>query len=228
MKAFENPRAALSAIMMSCVLATGTPASASPSVKQVPKTVVVLVDVSKSISSEDRMKAYRESFSSAITAIRPRDRLVIGPLGANDRSSWSYEFDTVSPPGSGVKVADDRAAAGFKRKAAAAFEALMERGEKRPDAATRITDAIDAASEAFVRDTANTKVLLILSDMEESGGKTTRHRKAPASLEGASVYVAGAGGGQRYSEIEAAWRTYFSTVRGTELAYGRFPARLAK
>jgi hypothetical protein len=228
MKAFEIPRIALSAIVMVCAVAVGIPASASPSIKQAPKTVVVLVDVSKSISSEDRMKAYRESFSSAITAIRPRDRLVIGPLGANDRSTWSYEFDAVFPPGSGVKVADDRASAGFKKKAAAAFDALMERGEKRPDTATRIADAIDAASEAFTRDPANARVLLILSDMEESGSKPVKHRKAPASLEGASVHVAGAGGGQRYSEIETAWRTYFSTARGAELAYGRFPARLAK
>ena len=228
MKPIHNPKITLAAFLIATAVFAGTPASASPSSKQAPKTVVVLVDVSKSISSEDRKKAYRESFSSAISAIRPRDRFVIGPLGASDRSTWSYEFDAVLPSGSGVKVADERASAGFKRQAAAAFDALMERGEKRPENATRIADAIEAASEAFTRDPANSKVLLILSDMEESGSKPVKHRKAPASLEGASVHVAGAGGGQRYSEIESTWRNYFSAVRGSELAYGRFPARLAK
>lgn len=203
----------------------GTPAASS---RPVPKTVVLLVDVSKSIPTEDRKKTYRESFANALASMRPSDRLVIGPVGAKDRSNWLSEFDMASPASTGTRIADERAAAAFARKATSAFDSLMERGEKTPEGATRIADAVEAASEAFARDPGNVRVLVILSDMEESGAKPAKAKKAPAILEGASVIVAGAGGGQRYAEYESGWRGYFSGTRGAELTYGRFPARIAK
>lgn len=228
MKALETLRRSLAAILAAAALAAGSAPTASAAPRQAPKTVVVLVDVSKSIPTEDRKKTYRESFANALLAIRPGDRLVVGPVGAKDRSTWLNEFDATSPVGTGMRVADERATAAFGRKASAAFDSLMERGEKSPENATRIVDAIEAASEAFSRDPGNVRVLLILSDMEESGSKPPKSKKAPAILEGASVIVAGAGGGQRYGEYEANWRGYFAAARGSELVYGRFPARIAK
>lgn len=228
MKSLKTVIAYLAALAFAVCLIASSSSVALAAPKQPLKTVVVLVDVSKSIPSEDRKKTYRESFSNALAAIRPGDRLVLGPVGAKDRSTWLNEFDATSPVGTGVRIADERAAAGFGRKASAAFETLMERGEKNPENVTRIADAIEASSEAFARDTGNAKYLVILSDMEESGSKPVKSRKAPAGLEGASVYVAGAGGGQRYAEYEANWRNYFAAARGSELVYGRFPARIAK
>lgn len=228
MKELDTLRRSIAALLAAAAIAAASAPVATAAPKQPLKTVVVLVDVSKSIPTDDRKKTYRESFANALSAIRPGDRLVVGPVGAKDRSTWLSEFDAASPIGTGMRVADERAAAAFGRKASAAFDGLMERGEKSPDNATRIADAIEAASEAFSRDTGNLRVLLILSDMEESGSKPLKTKKAPATLEGASVHVAGAGGGQRYGEFEANWRSYFAAARGAELLYGRFPARIAK
>lgn len=190
-----------------------------------PKNVVVLVDVSRSIAMADRQQTYRESFANALAALRPGDRLVVGPIGAKDRSTWLAVFDAVSPVGSGFRIADERAAADFGRRARAAFDVLMAQGEKSPDNATRIADAVEASAEALA-DPRRAKVLLILSDMEESGQKPGKPRPAPPALEGASIHVAGAGGGERYTTYERAWRAYFGSVPRTELSYGRFPARL--
>lgn len=227
MKPRKTIRKAFAALVAAAVIGSsaGT-AAAAP--KPVPKTVVVVVDVSRSIPTEDRKKTYRESFASALASIRPGDRLVLGPVGAKDRSTWLSEFDSASPVGTGTRIADERAAAAYGRKASAAFDSLMERGEKNPDNATRIADAVEAASEAFARDPGNVRVLVLLSDMEESGVKPGKPKKAPAILEGALVIVAGAGGGQRYAEYESSWRGYFSAARVSELTYGRFPARVAK
>lgn len=227
MESSNRIRKTFAALLAAAVIgSSASTAAASP--RPAPKTVVVLVDVSRSIPTEDRKKTYRESFANALASIRPGDRLVIGPVGAKDRSNWLSEFDSASPVSTGMRIADERAAAAYGRKASAAFDTLMERGETNPENATRIADAVEAASEAFARDPGNVRVLVLLSDMEESGGKPVKAKKAPANLEGASVIVAGAGGGQRYAEYEAAWRGYFSGVRGTELTYGRFPARIAK
>lgn len=202
------------------------PVDAMP--KYFQKTVVILVDVSKSIPTDDRKRTYRESFANAFASLKPGDRLILGPVGAKDRSTWLNDFDARYPLGEGFRIADERAASDFSKRAARAFDVVMERGEKNPENATRIVDAIEAASEAFGSDPRNAKVLVILSDMAESGGKSVKSRKAPAVLEGAKVYVAGAGGGARYSEYESTWRTYFGGARITELTYGRFPARIEK
>lgn len=220
-------RKTFAAAIAAAAISVSAGISAAPS-KPVPKTVVLLVDVSRSIPTDDRKKTYRESFANALASIRPGDRLVIGPVGAKDRSNWLSDFDMASPASTGTRIADERAAAAYGRKASAAFDSLMERGEKNPENATRIADAVEAASEAFARDPGNFRVLVLLSDMEESGAKPAKSKKAPPTLEGASVIVAGAGGGQRYAEYESAWRGYFSGARGTELTYGRFPARIAK
>lgn len=222
----RNP---IAGVFAACILASSAvpvPAAAIPGA--VPKTILVLADVSRSIPTDDRKKIHRPSFASVLASLKPGDRLVLGPLGAKDRSTWLSDFDARYPLGGGFRLADERAAAEFSKKAAKAFDAIMERGEKNPDNATRIADAVEAASEAFGADPKNSKILVILSDMEESNGKQLKQRKAPASLEGASVYVAGAGGGARYSEYESAWRGYFGAARVSEMTYGRFPARVPK
>lgn len=227
MKALNGIKSACCGILLGAAV-LGSSATLASTARPAHKTVVVLVDVSKSIPTEDRKKTYRESFANALASLRPGDRLVVGPVGAKDRSTWLSDFDATSPAGTGTRIADERAAAAFGRKASSAFDALMEKGEKTPDNATRIADAVEAASEAFARDTQNARVLMILSDMEESGPKPVRAKKGPTTLEGASVYVAGAGGGARYAEYESNWRNYFAAARSSELVYGRFPARVAK
>lgn len=222
MNAVKRTAALAAALPFACALAAAAP-------KEAPrKTVVVLVDVSRSIPSADRTKAYRESFANALAAMRAGDRLVLGPLGAADRSSWLSEFDGSYPKGKGFRLADEKAGAEFGKKASTAFETLLERGARSPEGATRVADAVEASSGAFASDPSRSKVLVLLSDMEETGG-APKSRKAPKALEGASVFVSGSGGGRSYSEYESAWRKYFASASGAQVVqYGRFPARLPK
>lgn len=193
------------------------------------ETYVVLVDVSSSIRAEDR-KVYGESFGHLLKALKPGDRVVVSPMGRRGRSEWIRETDAEVPKGTGKRFADEKRRAAFDDGLGKAFASLLERSARDPENATRILDSIEASSDAFARSPGSGKTLVILSDMEESGrfdlaSGAKRQVRAPESLKGASVYVAGAGGGRNYVHVESFWRGYFGTAPEARLVqYGRYPA----
>jgi hypothetical protein len=189
-------------------------------------TYVVLVDASSSIGADDR-NIYRESFGNVKAAMRPGDRIVIAAVGQRDRSDWVREIDAEMPKPTGRRFADEKRKALFADDVGKAFESVLERSEKRPDTTTRILDSIEASAQAFAQSAKSSKVLVVLSDMEETGrfdmpSGAKKDAKPPPELAGAKVYVAGAGGGRNYPYVEAFWKRYFGPAL---VQYGRYPAR---
>lgn len=193
---------------------------------QAATTFVVLVDVSSSIAADDRL-VYEESFANVRRAVRPGDRVVVSAVGKRDRANWKRDFDALAPKPVGRRFADEKARAEYEAAASKAFAEVLGR---RPEPATRIVDSVEAASDAFSARPSDRKVLVLLSDMVEtgkpgfaSGGQPAA--AAPRSLSGAKVFVAGAGGGADYGRIEAAWVRYFGSAPGAAIVqYGRYPA----
>ena len=207
------------------LLAAGTCASAQP-----PKpTVALLVDVSASVPDPDRSATYRKSFESAAAAASvPGARLVVGTIGSASKSGWVPLFDGTMPAKSGFELEDAKAAADFAKSAGAAFDKAMESARRNPDMGSCVTDSIEAVSEAFVP-SGRKNFLVLLSDMVEDGRHCLRgERRPPASLLGAEVRVAGAGGNADYDRVEGRWRRYFEKAGATLAQYGRFPASLEK
>ena len=189
-------------------------------------TYVVLLDASSSVGAEDR-GVYAESLGNVKKAVRPGDRLVLSTIGNRDRSAWVRELDAEVPAATGRTFQDRKRRETFDREVDAAFDAVMKRPAEK---STRILDALEAASEAYSKRPNGPKVLVVLSDMEETGrfdlaSGNVRDVRAPAALAGASVYVAGAGGGKNYARVESFWRRYFGSVPGAAVSqYGRYPA----
>ena len=193
-------------------------------------TFVVLVDASASVGAEDRA-VYAESLGNVKKSVRPGDRVVLSSIGSRDRSAWIRELDAEVPKATGRAFKDRKLREGFDREVDAAFDAVMMRPAEK---ATRILDALEAASEAYSKRPGGAKVLVVLSDMEETGrfdlaSGSARDVRAPEALAGASVYVAGAGGGKNYARVESFWRRYFGSVSGASVSqYGRYPADPAR
>lgn len=195
------------------------------------KTYVVLVDASSSISRDD-WGVYGESVENVKKAARPGDRVVVSTIGGRDRSAWTRELDAEVPKATGRAFQDRKRRESFEREVDAAFLAIRGRPAEK---STRILDALEAATEVFSRTPGSGKVLVVLSDMEETGrfdlaaGQAPKTVSAPAALSGASVHVAGAGGGKGYERVETFWKRYFGSAPGAAVVqYGRYPAKPGK
>lgn len=205
-----------------------------------PRTTIALIDRSGSINPDD-LDLYRESLRAAGTGLASGDRFLVANIGDSTRSEFRPAFDLYVPD-SDKRIEREKAEKAAHAKVDAALPALLSGQELTPSNATRILDAIAAASEAFGPAPHKGSRLLLLSDgVEESAvvnlakitnagavaGDIERARKAGLlpDLRGIEISVIGAGGAN-YPAVKAFWVAYAAATGAKLTNYGRLPFRL--
>jgi hypothetical protein len=205
------------------------------------KTAVVLVDISRTVSTVDS-SLYSASFAAILRGLHPGDRLVIARI--SDRSIANFQLDAdIILPRTGVELDEKEAQDSLLVLARSAFSGLL-REARAPE--SNILDALSVAHEVFEHDsTRKIHVIYLLSDMLHEAGdlnlrtskvdsvlaaKVIRQRRlagALPNLKGVRIWVAGAGGNSKGSEkffgLRDFWLRYFRETGATSDAsmYGR-------
>lgn len=202
-----------------------------------PRTILVLVDVSGSVSAEDRA-LYIRSLRAAGASLEGGDRLIVAHVGDATRASFRPALD-IRVPRSRVRLEQEEAVA--RARARVHREALrLVPAEGARDRHSRILEAIAAGSQVFGAAPGARAHLLLLSDgVEESGlldlsrrpldaaGRQAVLARARAeglvpSLPGVEMRVVGAGG-RHYASVEAFWRAWAAASGARLASYGRLP-----
>jgi hypothetical protein len=199
-----------------------------------PRTLVLLVDASGSVSPDDRV-LYRQSAKAFAASVAPGDRILVASVGDATRSSFRPALDLVVPRHRARLDQEEALARSSERVRRMAF-ALIDTNE-RPQR-TRLVETIVAASQAFDKQRAPGDRLLILSDAVEEGDSINLARRpldvrqidaalsaARADgllpdLAGVELAIVGAGG-QHYSSVAQFWRRYASATGAQLGQYGR-------
>jgi hypothetical protein len=195
---------------------------------------IVLIDYSKSIGKDDQ-KIYKKTLGSVLGKMKSGDRISLVDIGQNDLSNFEF-FDQVS-----MKKGFTNKVKIYNRNS---LKKLWKRFLNKPfetENATNIISAIRGSTQRFNRSQADTKVLIILSDMIDSSeesqigqfaqGENCSQIKSVVSkinkpnLDTVNVYVAGAGGigDKGYNCLKKFWQEFFiqSGVARDNLVYLR-------
>lgn len=208
--------------------------------KRTTPVTLVLIDVSASIASADRDAVYKASLEALAADLGPGERLLAAHAGALDRSGFRAALD-LTVPSSNVRLDREEALEIARAELRSQIDRLLDVGGT---ASTRLIEAIAAGSQVFGPFTGRPRGrLVLLSDGVEDSeilDLTTlpddpatiaatldelRTKSLLPDLTDVELFVAGAGGGERYGSVERWWRA-FTVATGAELvAYGRLPYR---
>lgn len=200
------------------------------------RTTIVLVDVSGSITPDDR-KLYRDSIASLGQTLAAGDRILVANIGNDTRSSFRPTLDLAVPP-SKVKLERDRAQAAARAQLQRAMPNIVPETST-PANSTRILEAIAAAAEALPPPPRLTRhrILLLTDAVEES--RIANFERAPLTdahihtilerarndgltpnLEAVDLHIIGVGG-RHYEATRAFWQAYAKTTGATLRQYNR-------
>jgi hypothetical protein len=206
---------------------------------EAPRTTIALIDRSGSINPED-LSIYQESLNAIGADLDSGDRFVVANIGDSTRSEFRPEFD-LQVPESDKRIEREAAVRTAHARLNAALPELLPGEDRPPSSATRILDAIAAASQAYGPAPHEGARLLLLSDgVEESAvanlakiegvgeivGVIEEVRSAGLlpDLRGVEISVIGAGGAN-YPAVRAFWTAYANATGAKLVNYGRLPFR---
>lgn len=204
-----------------------------------PTTFVVLIDGSGSTAGDRAL--YVASLRAVAPELQPGDRLLVAPIGGEDRNAFHVALD-VTVPDSDVTLDREEQLAKSRATVAKAAPLLVPEAGSKGSRSTLILAAIAAAAQAFGAAPRH-GVLILLSDGVEEGpvvnlSKWTGDAKAITAqmqhvkqageipdLSGVNMTVVGAGGAGNYAAVERWWRTYAAATHAKLVAYGRLAYR---
>lgn len=199
-----------------------------------PRTLVLLVDSSGSVSPEDH-KLYRQSASALASSLAPGDRVLVATVGDANRSTFRASLDLVVPRHRARLDQEEALAHASERVRRTAYELIAM--DRRPQH-TRLLETIAAAAQAFGGQRAPGDRLWILTDAVEEGNHVNLARRpmdlrqidaslASAraegllpNLAGVSLSIVGAGG-KHYASVAQFWRRYAAATGARLETYGR-------
>jgi hypothetical protein len=188
------------------------------------KIVVVLVDQSISIPSEDR-QLYAATFKRLLAVLGADDRVVLAPISDRTLTAFVPVADAVLP-GSGGSLKDKEALAAARSELLATFGRMLEGSRSKK---THILDALNLCQQLFEADRQHKeRWVVMLSDMLEDSEsldferitltpdvvqRIIQRRKAAGTfprLDGVRVWVAGARArdAAKMFEVKAFWGQY--------------------
>ena len=208
------------------------------------KTVVVLVDVSKSVRDRTAISAYEDGFRKVIAALDPGDVIVVGWISARSESEPRLPINEVLPAVEkrssnrlverAMEKEAERALAPRKKEMIKRFDALLEApGRAAQD--TDILGALELARRIFESYPRTHRALVLLSDMvQESSELNLKDRPLGSrqraqmiheldaggripKLPGVRVWVVGArsADARRFREIRSFWMALFKAAGAT-------------
>ena len=183
---------------------------------------IVLIDYSKSIAKNDQ-KIYQKTLGSILGKMKSGDRISLVNIGQNNLGNFKFFDEFIMKKGftNKVKIHNRK---GLKKL----WRNFLQKPFETEDA-TNIISAIRGATQRFDISKADTKVLVILSDMIDSSNESQAIKFAQnkncfqvesivtsinkPSLDDVKVYVAGAGGSQigdkGYNCLKKFWQEFF-------------------
>ncbi len=201
-----------------------------------PKLVMVFVDVSGSVHTQDRI-IYRQTTNNLLEQLRPGDRFVLGTISTESYSTFVPIIDETLPK-TGIRLNDEEASKRIIANIRQQLVNLIDGNFQSPQ--TRIIESCRVASDIRQRDGVRKECWLVfLSDMVEESDLLNFTRNIPnpseipafvdqlrqngslPNLNGIKVYVAGAGGGANAGRIQNFWETFLRECGVKKIEYGR-------
>lgn len=199
-----------------------------------PRTLVLLVDASGSVSPDDR-QLYRKAATALADNAVAGDRVLVASVGDATRANFRPALDLVVPR-KAARLDQEEALARTRERIRRTAYALIA-SDARPQQ-TQLVETLAAASQAFGTRRVPGDRVLILTDGVEEGAAINLARRPMDSrqvdtalaaaradgllpdLTGVELSIVGAGG-RHYSSVANFWRRY-ADLTGARLAqYGR-------